>query len=436
MRRLIGIVLLIFALAQFAYRGMERIHSEVPLWDFDSVYAASRTWIHGGNPYDVARVVTTWQQTGLFPGRDVSYFATVYPPTSLCMLVPFALMPAAVAILLWLGITLLLSGLMFGALIDLVGFDLRDPRALILIAASLASAPFQYGILSGQLSEVAIPTCVIGVWCACRDREAWGGVLLGLACALKPQIAAPVVAYFLLMRRWSIGAVAVGVGASLLAIALVAMRLTNINWIDGWMHSIALTTRIGGVNDYGWTGYFRDEIMDLKLLLVSFVHDPNLLRAGIAGVAVVLTAWYLRALQWHPQDDQTELLMLAGLTAISFVAIYHRVYDAALLTPALAWALAEFDGPRRRYAIVVLVPMAIFLIPFDITGTVGRRVHRVAELAHTNWWQSVVAPHYAWAMLLVTLAILLTMSRCLIRSTRPAVAISRIAPPAPTLQGS
>jgi len=38
---------------------------------------------------------------------------------------------------------------------------------------------------------------------ACRDREQVAGILLGLACALKPQIGATFMAYFLLTRRWA-----------------------------------------------------------------------------------------------------------------------------------------------------------------------------------------------------------------------------------------
>jgi len=83
MRRAIGIVLLLLGLAQLGYHEGQRIIYDVPAWDFDSVYAAARTWVHGGNPYDQAAVVETWRHAGWFPERDVSFFATVYPPSSL-----------------------------------------------------------------------------------------------------------------------------------------------------------------------------------------------------------------------------------------------------------------------------------------------------------------------------------------------------------------
>jgi hypothetical protein len=447
-RRFIGILLLIFALLQFGYRAAERARSEVPLWDFDSVYCAARTWIHGGDPYDLSSVVATWNNFGVYSGHDVSYFATVYPPNSLCMLAPFALLPVTPAMLAWLALTLALVALQFAALADVVGLRWRDSRLLILVAASLASAPFQFGILAGQLSQPAISLCILAFWCACRDLERTAGVLLGIACAIKPQIAAPFVLYYLMMRRWSVGGIAAGLSAVVVGIALIAMKLSHIDWLAGWTQSIAITTRIGAVNDYGWTGYFRDEIMDLKLLLVSIIHNPRILRLGVESTVLVLGLWYLRVMNWRPQSgpqrNRDELLMLAGLTAISFLAIYHRVYDAALLATALAWALAELDGPRRPFAIAMLVPMGLFLIPFDITGTVGRRVHLLATLSQTGWWQTLIAPHYAWALLGLTLAILVTMTKCLqrgfqrglIHSATTTEGISPVSQRSPTLQGS
>ena len=94
LRRLMGVGLLSFALLQLGFRGMQRVRSDLPLWDFISVHAAVRTWISGGNPYDLPGVVTTWRQEGIFSDRDVSYFATEYPPTSLLMITPLAVLPA------------------------------------------------------------------------------------------------------------------------------------------------------------------------------------------------------------------------------------------------------------------------------------------------------------------------------------------------------
>jgi hypothetical protein len=418
----VGIFFLIIALLQFGYRGAQRVHSEIPLWDFDSVYAAARTWVygvgHGQNPYDLPAVLATWHNCGVFSHRDASYFATVYPPNSLCLMVPFAVLPAAVSMLLWLALMLGLLVLQFAALVDLAELRLRDARVLILVGASLASAPFQFGILSGQLSLPAISLCIIAFWCASRNREALAGILLGLACALKPQIGVAFVAYYVLTRRWAVSGLAIVFSAAVVAVALVAMRVSHIDWFAGWTQSIALTTQTGAVNDYGWVNNLRDEIMDLKMLLISGLHDTRTLRLAVEAVVLALGIWYMGVFRAVGKSGDDQLLVIGALSALSFLPVYHRVYDAALLTTVFAWALAELDGPRRRYAGVLLVPLALFLVPFDVTSMVARRLPVLDRISQTAFWQTLIAPNYAWGLLGITVVALVTMSRAFGRVPR------------------
>jgi hypothetical protein len=218
------------------------------------------------------------------------------------------------------------------------------------------------------------------------------------------------VAYYVLVRRFKVATPAIITGAGILAVSLAAMWFSKIDWLHGWRHSIAETTKLGAVNDYGWGNRFRDEIVDLKLLLIRPDQNPTLLRAMVAGVTLALAAWYLlliqRARQWRGRD---ELVSLAALSAISLLPIYHRVYDVALLTTALAWALSELDSIRRRYAIAILVTMLPFLIPFDVVKSIGNRAPRMLEIAQTWWWQSYLAPHYAWGLIALTIVLMITM---------------------------
>jgi len=220
--------------------------------------------------------------------------------------------------------------------------------------------------------------------------------------------------------------------------ALIAMQMSHPDWLTAWRSSIAASTQIGGVNDYSWAGEYRDEIIDLKLLLVSAIHDPVALRVTILCITAALLASFVRAFPRTPRPAQpaeltthdsqltisrTNLLALAALSAIALLPIYHRVYDATLLTLALAWALAELDGPRRRFAIALLVPMLVFLVPFDIVQTVSHRAPRLFELTRTSWWQSLIAPHYAWGTLLVAIGLLGTLSRVRLKQWQPVPAL-------------
>jgi glycosyl transferase family 87 len=414
MRRFLGVLLIALGLLQLGVWGALRVRNEIPLWDFASVYSAARTWTHGGDPYDLGRVAATWRESGVFSKRDTSYWATVYPPTTLVMLVPLAELPVDAALVAWLAIILALLVLQFAALADLTGLDRRDPRTLLLVGASIVAAPLQFGILSGQLSLPTISLCILAFWCSRRERKKLGGVLLGLACALKPQLAAGFGVYFLIRRRGKLVTLALISGGVICAVALAAMRFSHVNWLAGWTQSIAASKQVGGVNDYSSANGFRDEIIDLKMLLVGTGAGPVVLRIAIECIVIALFAVYLRLMgRDGERSERHELLVVAGIAALSLLPLYHRVYDAAFLTVALSWALAELDGSRRGYAWAVLVPMALLLVPFDIMQVPRYRAHGLAlwSLYQTRWCQLLVAPLYAWGVLGVTVALLAALGK-------------------------
>jgi hypothetical protein len=415
-RRVVGIFLLLAALAQLGYRGMQRVRHEMPLWDFVNPYAASRAWINGMDPYSRNDVIVAWHQTHFLLDREWTHWASVYPPTSLAMLAPFAMLPPRLALTIWFGVTILLLVLQFRALVDLMNWRWRDPRALLLIGATLFAAPSQFALLSGQLSMPAISLCIIAYWLESkRNRPVLAGVLIALACALKPQVAGVFVLFYLLIGRWTIARTAIITGTVIAIGAIGAMQLTHPNWPRAWAYEIYATTVSGKVNDYSWSGHFRDHIIDLKMLLVSWIADPMMLRIIIAAVALSLFAWYVRASPRSEQrTPQTTLLALATLCAISLLPIYHRVYDAALLVLAFAWALYGLDDSsvrRRRLAIAMLIAMSPLLIPFDLAHMLGHRAPRLAELTQTSWWQTWIAPHFAWGLLAISLASLFALTR-------------------------
>jgi hypothetical protein len=258
----------------------------------------------------------------------------------------------------------------------------------------------------------AISLIIVSIWCAARQRALLGGILLGVACAIKPQVAGPFFLYYVLMRRWKLSIAAMFTGGLVLAIALVAMQVSQINWLEGWTRSIKDTGRVNDVNDYGWGNPFRDEILDLKMVLVSFIQNPALLKAAIGGISLALLAWFVAVFpRGERRSIHRETLALAALSGIILMPIYHRVYDASLLAIALAWALAELNGNWKRYAWLMLAAMTPFLIPFAMVKSVSLRVESVRHIGETWWWETFFAPHYAWGLLFTTLAILLVSTR-------------------------
>jgi len=270
---------------------------------------------------------------------------------------------------------------------------------------------------------LAISLAIMAVWCIARNRELLGGILLGLACAWKPHIGAPFVLYYLIERRWRAVEPAMMTVAGICALSLTAMQVSHVNWLHGWSRNVESTLAVGGVNDRSPAGPFRDEIIDLQLLLASTIHSRQILTLAAACVMAALVAWFAGSYARNvrktaslapagPLDaPDADLLPLAVVAALSLLAVYHRVYDGALLTIGYAWALASLRGPRRRFALFAIALMCVFLIPFDLLNSVIRRVPRLAAVSDDWWWETFIVPHYAWGLFALTLTLLWTMSR-------------------------
>jgi hypothetical protein len=413
-KRIAAYVLLGLAVAQLAARSW-RHRDGIPLWDFADVYSCARAWVTGAHPYDTNAARKVWiDGTGRAP-RDLQHWTAVYPPPSLFMLAPFAVLAPMGAIAAWAVLLVTLLALQLSALMDLAGLSWRDPWGLLLIAGSIASAPLQFGLLCGQPSMVAVSLTVLAIWCAARRRDRAAGVLLGIACAFKPHVSIAFLLYYLCTRRWRVAETAGAVIAAVFAVSLIAMQVTRPDWATRYVQSVASTTETGGVNDRLPTGPFRDQIIDVQMALLAVITHPIALQVAAACLTAGLLAWYVRA---FPRDvaRQHELMPLAVLAAISLLPLYHRVYDAALLTLALAWALAVLkqraaDGGDPWPARIVILVLCVFLIPFDVLHSLRIRFGFVEALASTRLWHALIVPHYAWATLIATLVLLYAMQR-------------------------
>ena len=180
-------------------------------------------------------------------------------------------------------------------------------------------------------------------------------------------------------------------------------------------------TKPGGVSYYGWSNWRGDTLVDLKILLVGVTSNAKLQQAGIAMITILLFICYVR---WFrrvgKRSGRDELFVLAGLTAICMLPVFHRMYDLALLTTALAWCLAEIDGPRRHRGSRAAGDDATA----DSEGhgqTNGYRVYHLYHLVafwQNRVWPSFFVPLYAWELLAITIVLLLVMRKCAAESRR------------------
>jgi hypothetical protein len=437
--RVIVIVLLLLAAAgEVAYRFPLRQGQWDPTvagpvrkpfeWDFANAYSASRAWLHGTNPYDKANIVDEWRSAGEQPWPiKFNLWAAVHPPTTLVMLAPLAPLPALPAMLTWFTFAGVLFVAEIVALVWIAELSCRDSRTWVLIAALLASAPVQVALISGQMAAPSVALVVLGVACVLRARDVagshaptagafdlFGGILLGLASAIKIQIGLPFVLYYLVLRRWRVALPALLIVAVVAAVGIAPMEARHFPWLSSWRNQIASTVVPGGMNDPNFSGRYRFEILNVHVLLHGFLQNEPAIRLIGGAIVAALLALYLAALAraGRGQNRSDELLALAALSGLTLIPVYHKIYDASILVFALVWAIAALGTARDTSAKLVLLCLSIFLIPADVIQVLRIRVPAVDRAAEHSWWfNTFLTPHYAWGLLALCVMLVLIFRR-------------------------
>jgi len=415
-------ILLLFAAAQIAHRTPPVRHDSF-FFDFSNVYSASRAWLNGQNPYNINDVYTAWAGSnhGRYLGTDdpagMRTWAAVYPPSSLLMIAPFAALSAVPGHILWVATSNALLIATFIALFSLAGIHDRLSR-ILLIACALASAPLQCAMESGQL---ALPSCaliILAVFAFSKDRQILAGILLGVATAMKVQVGAPFILYYLFIRQWRVATLA----AILFAVATMATiaRMESIGistWSADWHRNVAMTLDLGQINDPRPGGPFRNDMVNLQTLLDVVIHRQLDINFCVVLLYMPLLVGFLSHVR-PGRAAGTDLLALSLVAALSMLPIYRRLYDSVLLLMLLAWAIARLRTNERAIGIAVLALLGEFLVPIDLVPFILRRTHAFDSIISSPWWQGVIVPHHAWGLLVATVG----ASYIFNHRTRPAAA--------------
>lgn len=407
------VVLFVAAMLQFALRGPYRPLSEnrFNLCDISTLYSASRAWLLGENPYADGVLVRTWQASGIGAfAQDYAHWATIVTPSMFPLLTPLAALPPAFALPLFVVLSLATVMLSILAVLDMAGILRQNPRGLMVGSAALASAPIQTGIAAGQPALISGCLVILAVWALWRGRDYLSGVLLGLSLVLKVHLAAPFVLYALFFRRWHTAGVSLAV---LLVFTLVGIAPLPSNWIEHWTANIALLSSEGRINDPTLTGPWRHHMIDLGIVLHGWIDNRTQVTALMLAIGSLLAAIYVIGLTVHSRSRQTDdhLLAIAVLGALTLLPVYHRLYDAVVMLPALAWAVKALSSPMRPWAIATLAAMSPLLLPIDLWWVISRRIEALLVLEQSRLFKALIEPHHALAVSVTSLLLLWAMTR-------------------------
>jgi arabinofuranan 3-O-arabinosyltransferase len=323
---------LIGAFAICLYAGLLAIGTRPGGWLINAAGGAARTnflafWSAGslalrGEPataYD-------WQAVGAIEsqaaGVALSPLPWVYPPTFLLVVAPLALLPYAVAFIVWLLATLI------GYLVSLWAIL---PRRLTLVLG-LGSPLVFWNILTTQ--NGLLTTALLGGSLALLERSpTLAGLLLGL-CTYKPQLMVLFPLALLAGERWLAVAIAAATAISLAVASYLAFGLAP------WEAYLGSATTIA--NAEFSASLFPWASLETTYGLVRWMGGNNMLawivHVGVALPSAAFVCWLWR--QRVPYD-----LKAAALSAGSLlVTPYLLMYDLAAVTIAVVFLIRSGLG--------------------------------------------------------------------------------------------
>lgn len=406
---LLGLIALVM-LADFVFRGI------VPAFegsknDFSELYVGAWMWRHGQNFYDAPLAHAVGDQIADTRVNIV----LIYPPTALVLIAPFTFLPWIWANVLWLILGLAGIAATIALLIRLAGLCLWDDRALALGTFLLAFDPLHQAFHLGNLALFVVPLCFLGIYLAENGSDFWSGLMLGAATALKPQLGIWVLGFYLLQlrKRVFVGAFVPAVG---LALAFVRYPIPWRTLIASYRDNLWYWFAPGRL--YGFTeGALPFHVNNTQVVFYQFFHSvraSNLAAYSLFFCGVILWAIFIFRGRFRVNTP----LAVASLWALSFLALYHSVSDATVLTLALCWVFADVKWPMDWTKVAACVLFLLLMLPGH---SILMRVspHIISGVAQSWWWRLFVARYFVWLLIVLDIVLLISLVEEVKKKTSP-----------------
>ena len=414
-RRKLTIAFLIVAAGVFTVRGPVRAYWYRNAWvDFAGPYVEARCWLKGINPYDRDAYSAEWRATGGYGMESLGgsgASATPYAPAFLPLMVPLAILPWTAARVLWIAISFALL-----LLLAHCASRIRGPTTLdmqLSIIALVFMAPASHTLLwTGNMTLVSVVCCVAGYyWAEQRHGTILAGIMAALCTAAKPQIGVWVLLFYLVSRNWKLLASALTTLGVLTVLFWVWMLRHNASWVQSYLAMTHNFLRPGLNTDFTIANSRRFNLLNVQVILSTFVHDRNLSnRLGMMLVLGMLAIWLFYFTKVRTQEER--LLAFGTLLVLSILPVYHRVYDTLLLLVPAVWVLGNFAPPWRKWVGSLRVLLACFLLPSGSVLVAAVEENRIPQsISRAWWWNSLVMPHQIWLLLAISVGLLLCLRK-------------------------
>ena len=410
------ILLLCLSGAEFLIRGpLRALPTSDTINDFLSPYIQGRAWLLGQDPYDPQVLPQLWPPDAGHPGYLGKSEALAsrygipspYPLTGFPLLAPLSVLHWHTANLVWIGMILGSSALAVTSVGKIAGLSPQSMAFGWLGVAALALAPIQTGIATENPALPVFALAVAAIWCSETEHRVLAAVLLASALALKPTVAMPVLVYLLIRRQWRVTVPAVTGAGLLLLLADLRLAAAGTTWVPSFLRISRKMFGPGGVDDFSSANSLRFNLVNLQVVTYQLLGQRGAAQIAAWGVFSLLFGFWLWSLWKSRARRPIGLLDLSVLVTTMLLPFYHRAYDAVVLLLPVAWAIANFYGWARYYARTCLGLAAVFLAPGPalleslwLSGGSGART------SHLRWWNLLALSHEVWAMLLLSIVLL------------------------------
>lgn len=354
---------LIFCLSvgYFVAAGPWRALQVSNAYDFAPIYASTRLWLDGQNPYDMRSVTREVHTASPKFSRPGAIEPSVYSPTLFPLVIPLALLSWPMASLLWVC----LSTVVFAVSVPLlfINSDVSAAGRWLLGAGVFSFSPTLFGLSHGNPIVLSCSLTMLAVFLVMNGRIGFAALTLGLAHCIKPQISICAVALFALWGYWRPLLLSFTVPAlSALISMLRAPSLAEYwHWLTSLQQTIAATTLPGAINDVTLSNQWANSIVNLQTLFAVWVHNPVVVNTISGLIAGALVLCYLKFRGRFEGDRR--LRDMAFFAALTLTYIYHRFYDEQILLLSVP-LLATFTATRK--AIVIGVALCVLALWFPL----------------------------------------------------------------------
>ena len=374
------IILLAFCIAlpaQWAATIRDAAQGAIKAWDFAAIYHGARCVVRHVDPYNSEAVLRELAAENVRlpkmpPDQEAAAWSTmtadVYPPTTLLIVAPLALLAWPIAQTIWLSLMAVLM-----ILAAYLAWDLAsDAPILAGCAAGFMLLNCWVPFVTGNPLGIIAPLCIIAAWCFLKRRfELAGALLLVLCLVVKPHDVGFVWLYFLLvggaMRKRALQTLVIA--GVLSACAAIWVAPASPNWIRELESHVTAADLHAGNSDPGPSGPANrslSPVISLQNAASVFRNDPHFYNpvSWLICGGLILT-WAVVVLRGRPTRESA-LLALAAISMLSMLPLYHRAEDAKLLLLAIPACAMLWAGKGTKRWIAFGLTAAAIVVTSDV----------------------------------------------------------------------